>query len=141
MASSHFVPQESIPEDLSSPRIAPYKLIYTVPRSHLSATKNAIFTVPGAGFYYGGPSSSSQSTPQPLYTHVSFETQGIGHFRPTPSANPAIGQAGGAEENVDELQVNIICRGLECARKAVAELTKAHPYESVAYEVTRCEII
>ncbi|MCJ1325124.1 hypothetical protein MMC10_001786 [Thelotrema lepadinum] len=131
----------TVPTAPYDPQAISYKLIYTVPPSHLSATKAAIFAVPGAGIYSGPSSSSPSSSQEILYTHVAFETKGTGHFRPTAAANPAIGEAGGEEENVEEVQVSIVCRGLECVRKAVKELKRAHPYECVAYEVLKCEVI
>ncbi|KAI3537651.1 hypothetical protein CSPX01_10016 [Colletotrichum filicis] len=51
-----------------------YKLVYTVPASHLVATKDAIFET-GAGVYDQGK-----------YVRVAFELTGQGQFRPVAAA-------------------------------------------------------
>jgi len=67
------------------------------------------------------------------YRECSFSTPGTGTFKPDANANPAIGQAGGPREWVDEVKLEVLVpRHLEA--KILATLFEAHPYEEVAYE-------
>ncbi|KAK4466261.1 GTP cyclohydrolase 1 type 2/Nif3 [Cladorrhinum samala] len=104
-----------------------YKLVFTVPSAALERCKEAVFAA-GAG-RYPGPGK---------YTEVCFTTLGTGQFRPGEGANPHIGKVG-ALEFVEEAKVETLCVGEETARKAVAALKKAHPYEEPAYEVYKLE--
>ncbi|KAI9745206.1 MAG: hypothetical protein M1818_001484 [Claussenomyces sp. TS43310] len=105
-----------------------YKLVYTVPASHLQATKEAIFMV-GGGTYPGGK-----------YARTAFEIPGYGQFMPVAEAGaaPHIGTPGKLERT-EETRVEIICVGEEVARASVAALKMTHPYEVVAYEVFKME--
>ncbi|KAL2128991.1 hypothetical protein VTI74DRAFT_8379 [Chaetomium olivicolor] len=104
-----------------------YKLVFHVPPAALEACKAAIFAA-GAG-RYPGPGN---------YTECCFTVLGTGQFRPGDAANPHIGKVG-ALEHVEEARVETLCVGEETARKAVAALKKAHPYEEPAYEVYKLE--
>ncbi|KAK4121472.1 hypothetical protein N657DRAFT_692027 [Parathielavia appendiculata] len=104
-----------------------YKLVFHVPPSALDACKSAIFAA-GAG-RYPGPGN---------YTECCYTTTGTGQFRPGASANPHIGKVGELE-TVEEMKVETLCVGEDVARKAVAALKKAHPYEEPAYEVYKLE--
>ncbi|ROT37325.1 hypothetical protein SODALDRAFT_334414 [Sodiomyces alkalinus F11] len=105
-----------------------YKLVYTVPASHLTATKDAVFAA-GAGVYQGGK-----------YVQVAFELTGQGQFLPVAEAgaDPHTGSAGQLER-VLEYRVEILCEGRDTAKAAVAALKSSHPYEVPAYEVYKLE--
>jgi len=105
-----------------------YKLVYTVPASHLSQTKAAIFET-GAGTYPGGK-----------YAQTAFELTGRGQFIPVAEAgaNPHTGTVGELEIT-EEVRVETICVGETVARNSVKALKRAHPYEVVAYEVYKME--
>ncbi|OCL04307.1 structural toxin protein RtxA [Glonium stellatum] len=104
-----------------------FKLVFTVPPTHLSACKSAVFAA-GAG-RYPGPGG---------YTECCFMSRGAGQFRPGSEANPAIGEVGKLEE-LEVVRVETLCQGRECAEKAVEALKGAHPYEEPAYEVYKIE--
>ncbi|KAI9771044.1 MAG: hypothetical protein M1839_002980 [Geoglossum umbratile] len=106
---------------------ARFKLVFFVPPSALEACKTAIFAA-GAGRYPGTGN----------YTECCWATMGTGQFRPGDAANPHIGRVGTLEE-VQEARVETLCVGEEVARKAVAALKSAHPYEEPAYEVYKLE--
>lgn len=111
----------------SQSSIAPvYKLIFFTPITALSQCKDAVFSA-GAGVYPGG-----------IYTQACFETRGVGQFLSMEGANPHIGKVGEVEQ-VEEMRVETICVGEQCARNAVQALRKAHPYEQAAVEVIRLE--
>ncbi|KAI1504335.1 hypothetical protein F5X99DRAFT_35987 [Biscogniauxia marginata] len=105
-----------------------FKLVYTVPASHLQTTKDAVFGS-GAGIYEGGK-----------YVQVAFELTGSGQYLPVADAgaDPHTGSAGQLER-VLEYRVEILCEGRDVAKAAVAALKKAHPYEVPAYEVYKLE--
>lgn len=68
------------------------------------------------------------------YKECSFNTNGTGTFRAHEDANPAIGQAGGNREWVDEVKIEMIVA--KHTEKAVLRaLFQSHPYEEVAYEL------
>ncbi|KAI9810836.1 MAG: hypothetical protein M1827_006043 [Pycnora praestabilis] len=110
-----------------APPINRYKLLFTVPTTHLETCKNAVFKT-GAG-QYPGPGH---------YTQICFETLGIGQFRPGEGANPNIGQVGELER-VQEVKCEVLCVGEDIVQKAVKALKEAHPYEEPAYEVYKME--
>jgi hypothetical protein len=87
-----------------------FKLIFFTPPSHLPAIKTAIFST-GAGRYE-------------KYSECCFTSPGIGQFRPAANANPAIGEAGGKLEEVEEVRCEILCVGREVTRRAVEELKR-----------------
>ncbi|KAL0938901.1 structural toxin protein [Colletotrichum truncatum] len=105
-----------------------YKLVYTVPASHLVATKDAVFQS-GAGIYDEGK-----------YVQVAFELTGQGQFMPVAAAgaNPHTGAADQLER-VLEYRVEILCVGHDVTKAAVAALKSAHPYEVPAHEVYKLE--
>ncbi|PLN78136.1 GTP cyclohydrolase 1 type 2/Nif3 [Aspergillus taichungensis] len=104
-----------------------YRLVFNAPPSAVATCKAAIFAA-GAG-RYPGPGD---------YTECCWTTAGKGQFRPGDAANPHIGTVGALEET-DEIRVETLCVGEEVARKAVAALKKAHPYEEPSYGVYRME--
>jgi hypothetical protein len=121
-----------------------YKLIYTVPHTHLAVTKEAIFAA-GGGVYAHGK-----------YINVSFEVPGNGQFIPVSAAGakPHTGEVDKLERT-QEMKVEIRCTEEEVVKKAVEALKKwvlrhrdsklklighrNHPYEEVAYEVFKIE--
>lgn len=86
-----------------------YKFIFFSPPQYLSEIKTAIFAT-GAGTF-------------PNYSECCFTTPGKGQFRPSDSANPAIGTRGQLEE-VDEVRCELICNGREITERVVAALKK-----------------
>lgn len=89
-----------------------YKLVFRVPVSALEAVKTAVFAA-GAG-RYPGPGN---------YTECAWQTIGTGQFRPGDTANPNIGKVGTLEK-VEEVQVETLCVGDNCAKQAVAALKR-----------------
>lgn len=96
-----------------------YKLVFYVPIDEAEKVKAAVFQT-GAGSIGN-------------YSHCSWETKGVGQFRPLNGSSPAIGQIDSLER-VDELRVEILCSE-ESLRSAIAAMKSAHSYEEVAYEV------
>jgi len=96
-----------------------HKLVFFVPESHKEAVKTAIFSQ-GAGQYQG-------------YENCSWETLGIGQFRPLVGSQPYIGKHDDIEL-VDEYRVETMCAD-NCVKAVLTALIKAHPYETPAYEV------
>ncbi len=96
-----------------------YKLNFFVPSEYKERVKEALFKI-GAGRYKN-------------YEYCSFETLGIGQFKPINSADPYIGELNKIER-VQEYKVEMICAD-ELIERAVEVLKEAHPYEEAAYEV------
>jgi structural hemagglutinin/hemolysin toxin protein RtxA len=67
------------------------------------------------------------------YDKCSFESKGIGQFRPLPGSSPFIGSEGQVEQ-VEELKVEMICKK-ECLGEVIKALKESHPYETPAYYV------
>ena len=100
-----------------------YKLNYFVPVDAKEKTKQALFEI-GVGRYEN-------------YECCSFETLGVGQFKPIAEANPHIGELDKVEK-VQEYKVEMVCSD-SLIKDAVKALKEAHPYEEVAYEVFRME--
>lgn len=96
-----------------------YKLIGYIPNDALEAVKSAIFAA-GAGKLGN-------------YDCCSWQTLGMGQFRPLDGANPAIGELG-ALEVLEEWRVETIVAAADL-QAVVAAYKAAHPYETPAYEV------
>ena len=97
------------------------KLVFFVPDSHLESVKRAVFDA-GAG-------------EQGEYSNCAFQTQGVGQFIPSVSANPTLG-ARERLERVEEWRVEVLVpERLAAAVKGA--LLAAHPYETVAYDFTQ----
>ncbi len=88
-----------------------YKLVFYSPEEPLNRIKEALFEA-GAGSYPGGK-----------YTDSCFQTQGIGQFRPSASANPHTGKAGEVEK-VPDIKVEIICVGKQVVHKSIEALKR-----------------
>lgn len=96
-----------------------YKLVFFVPESHKEMVKQAVFAQ-GAGRYDG-------------YDCCSWETLGLGQFKPLSGSQPFIGEQDKIE-TVAEYRVEMICAANNI--KAVLQaLLDSHPYETPAYEV------
>ena len=100
-----------------------FQIIVYVPASHCEVVKDALFAV-GAGSY-------------DLYDRCSWQTGGVGQFRPLAGSTPFIGTQN-QTECVEELRVEMICRQALLSR-AVDALKQAHPYETPAYHVLALE--
>jgi dinuclear metal center YbgI/SA1388 family protein len=68
------------------------------------------------------------------YRECSFNTPGRGTFRAQPGTNPAIGEAGGEREWVDEVKIEVIVEK-HAEGRVLRALFDNHIYEEVAYEL------
>ena len=102
-----------------------YKLNFYVPLKEKESVKQALFDI-GVGRYEN-------------YECCSYETLGVGQFKPINNAKPFLGEIDMLEK-VDEYKVEMICSN-ELIKEAVKVLKEVHPYEEVAYEVFRMEDI
>ena len=100
-------------------------LFFLVPETHLEIVKNAIFET-GAG-QIGD------------YKHCAWQTLGTGQFMPLSGSNAFIGGINQLEK-VPEYKLEIVCSQAQI-KPAVDALKEAHPYETPAYHVIRCEPI
>ena len=96
-----------------------FKLIFYVPESAVEKVKSAVFAT-GAGTLGN-------------YSSCSWQTMGVGQFKPLEGANPAIGSKN-IVERVEEFRVEILCSESQI-KPAITALKAAHPYEEVAFEV------
>lgn len=96
-----------------------YQIIVYVPQSHTETLKKALFDV-GAGSYQN-------------YDRCSWQSQGIGQFRPLQGANPTIG-TWGVLEQIDEIKLEMICTS-EKIKTVLSALVNTHPYEEPSYGV------
>lgn len=97
-----------------------YKLVVFVPLRQLNKVREAICQA-GAGKI--GKS----------YDYCTFTTKGTGTFRPLKGANPFIGKKGKLT-SVAEVRLETIVP-VKAAKKVLAALLKAHPYEEPAYDL------
>jgi dinuclear metal center YbgI/SA1388 family protein len=67
------------------------------------------------------------------YDSCSFESAGVGRFRPMVGADPAIGQVGELA-SVDEVRLEVVAPRVR-RRTILATMRAAHPYEEPAYDV------
>ena len=100
------------------------KLTFYVPLESAETVKNALFKA-GAGRIGN-------------YEHCSFETRGIGQFRPLAGSNPTIGKIENLEK-IEELRVEIVFDDT-ILKEVVAALKESHPYETPAYDIIKCII-
>ncbi len=100
-----------------------YKLIFFVPKESANLVKKTIFAT-GAGCIGN-------------YSHCSFETLGMGQFKPLHGSSPAIGSQDKLE-TVQELKVEILVLENQM-QGALAALKNSHPYEEIAFEVYKIE--
>jgi len=71
------------------------------------------------------------------YDHASFNTKGIGTFRPLEGSNPSIGEKN-QESQVNEVKIEVVIKGNDLDT-VVEKMLNAHPYETVAYDVIKLE--
>lgn len=95
------------------------QIVYYVPESHLSITKQALFDT-GAGKVG-------------CYDSCAWQTRGKGQFRPLLGSDPTIGEQGHLE-TLDEYKVELVCEA-SILSVALDALKAAHPYEEPAYFV------
>lgn len=117
----------STPTQTSDSQI-PYILSFYVPIPSTASVCSALTTRTKAGLH-----------PSNLYGETYWSTPGTGNFRPLEGSNAAIGSVG-VVEKVEENKVEIMCMGRECVMRAVEVLKEVHPYEVVAYFVTKGEV-
>lgn len=104
-----------------APMAGTLRKLYTyVPLTHIDKVRDALFEA-GAGQIA-------------KYSECSFNTPGTGTFRAAADANPAIGQAGGPREQVEEMKLEVLLEQHTESRVLKALFTN-HPYEEVAYEL------
>lgn len=94
-----------------------YQLVFYVPRDHCEQVKRALFEV-GAGRYHG-------------YDSCSWQSEGVGQFRPMEGSSPFIGSIGKLERVV-ETRVEMVCED-SVLSAAIEALREAHPYEEPAF--------
>lgn len=96
-----------------------YKIVTYIPQESLETVKDAMFEA-GAG-HFGN------------YERCSWQTFGVGQFRPLEGANPTVGNIGEVT-TVSEWKVEMMVPENKLC-EVVAAYKKAHPYEVPAYEV------
>jgi dinuclear metal center YbgI/SA1388 family protein len=101
-----------------------YKLYTYAPKESVEKVKDALFSA-GAG-HIGN------------YSECSFETTGLGNFKPGTDAQPTIGEAGGKREDVEEKKIEVLVPEAFIGA-VIASLRQSHPYEEVAYELIKLE--
>lgn len=67
------------------------------------------------------------------YSHCTFQTSGIGTFKPLENTNPFIGQIGKVERVEESRLETIVTR--KNLSKTLNAIIKVHPYEEVAYDI------
>ncbi|KAF9352174.1 hypothetical protein BGX26_009950 [Mortierella sp. AD094] len=107
------------PSPPTTTTVKKYKIVFFVPENSKELVKERLFAI-GAGR-------------DSKYDKCSFETSGIGQFRPLKESRPYIGEEG-VLEKVPEYRVEMLCKE-DIIRDAIRELISAHPYEEPAYEV------
>jgi len=100
-----------------------YKLNFYVPEENKEDVKTALFNI-GVGKYKN-------------YECCSFETLGVGQFKPIDGAKPHIGELEKIE-HVKEYKIEMTCED-KLIKEAIKVLKEVHPYEEVAYEVFKME--
>lgn len=94
---------------------------YYTPKTHLEITKKAIFAA-GAGRMGN-------------YSCCSWETKGIGQFKPEQGSDAYIGKIGKVAK-VSEYKVETVCHS-SLIKKVIKALKKTHPYEHPAFGVLK----
>ncbi|WP_070138453.1 Nif3-like dinuclear metal center hexameric protein [Crocinitomix algicola] len=95
------------------------KLSVFCPKSSSHQVKSALFEA-GAG-HIGN------------YSECSFESEGIGSFKPSEIADPFVGTIG-ERHNEDEVKIEVLING-HLQNSVVNSLLNAHPYEEVAFDI------
>ncbi|MCX7970561.1 MAG: Nif3-like dinuclear metal center hexameric protein [Negativicutes bacterium] len=100
-----------------------YKLAVFAPFEHSEAVLKAMCGA-GAGRF-------------PNYSDCSFQSRGIGQFRPLAGANPFVGRIAEVE-SVEEMKLETIVRKRDLPA-VLSAMLEAHPYEEVAYDLYQLE--
>lgn len=100
-----------------------YKLVVYVPKTHEEVVRKSLGKSKAG--YIGN------------YSHCTFNTNGIGTFKPENEANPFIGTIGEVEK-VEEVKIETIVQK-SLLQKTINMMIKAHPYEEVAYDIYKLE--
>lgn len=95
------------------------KIVVFVPKTHIEVVWKAMGSA-GAGKIGN-------------YNYCTFIAKGVGKYLPGKGAKPFIGTVGKFEE-VKEEKLEMICLK-EKARKVIAAMKKAHPYDEVAFDI------
>jgi len=96
-----------------------YKLVVFVPATHGELVAEALFA--------GGAGQIG------AYDQCSFQSSGIGTFRPGPGTTPYLGECG-RREQVEEVRLETVVPRRRLNR-VLERLMRAHPYEEVAYDL------
>jgi len=101
------------------------KIVVYVPESHTEIVRSALGDA-GAGAIGN-------------YSHCTFTTKGISHFKPLAGSNPTEGTIGEISEVVED-KIETVCMkdNLEAVLSAIEE---AHPYEEPAIDIYPIEEI
>ena len=102
-----------------------YKLVVFVPTTHADAVREALGNA-GAGKIGN-------------YSFCSFSTKGTGRFLPGEGATPYIGEVGELEQ-VEEERIEVTVSG-DLLEAIIHAMKTAHPYEEVAYDVYKLDLI
>lgn len=102
-----------------------YKLVVYIPEKSLEKVKKALFEA-GAGRLGN-------------YDCCSWQTRGIGQFRPLKGSNPDIGEIG-ALETLTEWRLEVLVKET-VASDVKRALIDSHPYEEPAFEFVACSDI
>lgn len=100
------------------------KLEFYVPPNHKERVKEACFKA-GAGRVGA-------------YSQCAFEVEGTGQFCPLEGAHPYLGSQNHLER-VREVRVEMVCQDRATMEATVEAMKRAHPYETVAYNVVKME--
>ena len=100
-----------------------YKLVVFIPTQNLETVKENLFRA-GAGRLGN-------------YSHCSFESSGLGQFKPLLGANPSLGQVDKIE-NVEEIKFETLVDE-NCMEDVIKSLYKSHPYEEPAFDIIKLE--
>ena len=95
------------------------KLAVFCPQTHADEVRDALFAA-GAG-QLGN------------YDECSFNSAGIGSFKPNDLANPHVGSAGSRHREPEE-KIEVMVPNYT-ANRVISAMKKAHPYEEVAYDL------
>jgi len=98
-----------------------YLLSFYVPESHLEKVKTALFEKGGGKFSN--------------YDCCSWQTRGVGQFRPLDKSTPFVGKRGKVHLE-DEYKVELICNN-DIIVDLIGELIRGHPYEEPAYHAIK----
>lgn len=71
------------------------------------------------------------------YSHCTFNTEGVGTFKPSGGTNPYIGSPHKLEK-VDEIRIETIVKE-KSLKKVLSAMESAHPYEEIAYDIYNLE--